>query len=221
MIRNNQYQSDLMNTYGTLLRDILATMLTRARESMAERDDPANARQHRIAGGCAALRISRLQAQAVRAFGNINGWRTDAGYNFTPDRLGRPNNNYDAGCRGWRDHPIYYRAPRRDGKRGWENVAIVGQPYGMGRGVREELKALVGQGYALHVPPAGASASIWYPSSTLFLVLTLPGITVRWLPEQQTAVPELTPAETAGDVEELSRSASRPSPDKSTTWLRV
>jgi hypothetical protein len=190
----------------TLLRDILAAMLTRAKESTAERNDPANARLHRLAGQAAAHRVSELQAQAADAFGNINGWRTDTSYNFTPDRLGRPNNNYNSGsgCRGWRDHALYYRAPRRDGKRGWANVAIVGQPYGIAKGVREEMRALVEQGYALHVPPAGAHASIWYPSATLFLVLTSPGITMNWLPEQQTAVPDLTPRpETTVDVETL------------------
>jgi hypothetical protein len=77
----------------------------------------------------------------------------------------------------------------------------------MDRGVREELQALVEQGYALHIPPAGVNASIWYPSWTLFLVLTLPNITVNWLPEQQNAVPELTPAQMSGDVEDLTESA--------------
>jgi hypothetical protein len=37
----------------------------------------------------------------------------------------------------WADHPLYFRAPRQDGKRGWVNVALVAQPYGWGRGVQQ------------------------------------------------------------------------------------
>jgi hypothetical protein len=194
-----------MTTHDTILRDILAAVLTRARESIAERNDPANSRQHRLAEDAAARRVSNLHAQAAHAFGKINGWRTDANYNFTPERLGRPHNSYDYRCRGWRDHALYYKAPRTDGKRGWINVAIVGQPYGLTTGTCGEIENLVSKGFILHVPPAGPRASIWYPSATLFLVLTLPSIAVRWLPEQSTPCPELTPQDraAAADLQNL------------------
>lgn len=68
----------------------MGAILVRATESAAKRNDPANARDHRRAGDTAVHRIGELQAQAARAFGEINGWRTAANYNFTPDHLGHP-----------------------------------------------------------------------------------------------------------------------------------
>jgi hypothetical protein len=38
-------------------------------------------------------------------------------------------------------------------------------------------------GLRWHVPPM-QRASFWYPGSTLFIVMTLPDVVVRWLPEQ-------------------------------------
>jgi hypothetical protein len=58
-------------------------------------------------------------------------------------------------------------------------------------GVHEELLRLVDSGFVVHVPPAGACASIHYPCWALFLVVTRPGIEVKWLPEQMTGYPEL------------------------------
>jgi len=83
------------------------------------------------------------------------------------------------------------------------NSAIVGQPYGLAYGWREDLIELVGNGCTLHVPPAGAYASICFPGATLFLVLTLPGVTVQWLPEQLAAIPELAPADHARDMQDV------------------
>lgn len=42
---------------------------------------------------------------------------------------------------------------------------------------------LARRGFELHVPP-DPLASIHYPGATLFVVVTLPGVVVRWLPEQ-------------------------------------
>jgi hypothetical protein len=181
--------------YETILRDILFTIDERAdlARSKPPRDgDPVIRRQHLFAEDAAARRAYQLQQEAVQAFGALNGWRTSSSYHCTPDKLGHPHRYFDNHyCRGWRDHPLYYKAPRSDGKRGLVNVAIVGQPYGLAPTESAELTELVINGYKLHVPPAGPCASIWYPGSTLFLVLTLPDVTVRWLPEQLTAVPEL------------------------------
>jgi hypothetical protein len=187
------HEKAVMN--DTLLRDILAAINVRAREFQAARDDPANARQHRLAENAAARRVSGLHVRAAHAFGAVNGWRFSTRYNFTPDHLGRAHNNYGHAYRGWRDHPLYYKAPRSDGKRGWINVAIVGQPYGLTTGTCGDIENLVvTDGLVLHTPPANPRASIWYPSATLFLVLTLPNIAIRWLPEQTVAHNELAPS---------------------------
>jgi hypothetical protein len=189
--------------HDTILRDILTALQTQAKESKAERDDPANAREHRIAARIANRRIGELHIEAEHAFGTINGWRTDASYYFPPERLGRPHHQWEQNLSGWRDHSIYYKAPRHDGKRGFVNIAIVGHPYGLAPSWANDLHGLISNGYQLHVPPAGAYASIWYPGATLFLVLTLPGITVRWLPEQQNAVAELAPTDDAASMQEV------------------
>ena len=73
------------------------------------------------------------------------------------------------------DHDVNFRA---DGK----NVAILTQPYD-----HVDLDAVrtwaVGRGLEAHVPP-DPLASIHYPGGTLFLVITKPGVEVRWLPDQ-------------------------------------
>jgi hypothetical protein len=72
------------------------------------------------------------------------------------------------------------------------NVAIVGQPYEFNSFIAEELAELVGRGFKVTMPPQ-PFASVWYPAATIFLVVTLPETKVRWLPEQEIAVPELIP----------------------------
>ena len=47
----------------------------------------------------------------------------------------------------WCDHALYFRG-RMDGKRGWVNIAIAGEPYQLSDSVRVELEELEGQGYA-------------------------------------------------------------------------
>jgi hypothetical protein len=176
---------------NTVLRDILGAMKARLEAYAAKRADPANL-ELRLADIRSTERILELQAQATAAFAEINGWRFSESYYFGPNKLGGARSFWDgAALRRWCDHGLYFRAPRRDSKRGLENVAIVGQPYGIEPSNREALEGLLKEGFVLHTPPAGPCASIWYPSATLFLVVTLPGRNVRWLPEQQTPYPEL------------------------------
>jgi hypothetical protein len=108
--------------------------------------------------------------------------RWDPAYHFTPEGLGKASNNYTPGPLGWRDHALYFQGPRPN-RRGWINVAIVGQPYA-GADCRAELAELERQGFRIHTPPRGGKASIWFPGQTLFIVVTLPSVEVKWLPEQ-------------------------------------
>jgi hypothetical protein len=132
-------------------------------------------------------RYKAIQEEAANAFGRINGWR-NSDRCCGPCDLGRPSRRWwylHAG--GWLDHPLYYKVPRQDGKRGWVNAAIVGQPYdGAMSCAAGHLAVLIRAGYELHVPPE-PFASIWNPGATFFLVLTLPGVVVNWLPEQRIA----------------------------------
>src|SRR5665213_4544005 len=130
--------------------------------------------------------VTALQNDATTAFADVNGWKVSE-RGFTPDRIGLTTPGSSRGawyglCSGWIDHAIYFRAPR-PGKRIGQNIAIVGQPYGH-RMFDEERKALTEFGLVVHTPPGGIYASIWYPGATLFLVVTLPGVDVKWLPEQ-------------------------------------
>jgi hypothetical protein len=134
----------------------------------------------------------RLQCEAAALFGRLNGWAR-AKTSFTPEALGRVHATWN--CRdpglgtGWMDHAIHYRAPVQ-GKRMGRNVAIVGQPYGALDGDRhnQELDACATRyGLRWHAAPM-PYASFWFPSATLFVVMTLPDIKVRWLPEQLTTV---------------------------------
>ena len=94
------------------------------------------------------------------------------------------NNDYTHDSPSWFDHTLYFQGPRAGGKQGWVNIAIAAQPYELGDDDRAELAELQRQGYCIQIPPGGERESIWYPGQTLFIVVTLPGVTVKWLPEQ-------------------------------------
>jgi hypothetical protein len=127
-------------------------------------------------------RSMQLTLQAQYLFAELNGWRFGS-YCFRPRDLGKTQNSFDGRYRDWLDHDRYYKAPRRDGKRGGYNVAVVGQPYQHTFEINE-LKTLVGEGYRLWLPPA-PQASFHYPGCCFFLVLTGPEIErIEWLPEQ-------------------------------------
>jgi hypothetical protein len=133
---------------------------------------------------------------AARLFGQINDWQLCDW--FGPDRIGKaPDGRRDWDAPVWCrrgevlfDHDIYYR-------RGRLRAAVVGQPYQQSPRAREAEEAGRRFGLVLHVPPQ-PTASLWYPGATLFLLLTEPDVTVRWLPEQisgmQSADSEKEPA---------------------------
>jgi hypothetical protein len=71
-----------------------------------------------------------FQDWAASAFAEANGWKYSREYWFSPKWFGKPSNQYDALMdRTWADHALHFRAPRTDGKEGWVNYAIAGQPY--------------------------------------------------------------------------------------------
>jgi hypothetical protein len=62
-------------------------------------------------------------------------------------------------------------------------VAAVGQPYQPAVLIPSWRANLGERGFALHVPP-DPLASIHYPGATLFVAVTLAGVSVKWLPDQ-------------------------------------
>jgi hypothetical protein len=126
------------------------------------------------------------QREVARVFGELNGW-TLAERSFTADAIGRAHTRWTGQfySHGWMDHAIYFRARRPDWKTA-RCIAIVGQPYGDIDGHRRELLDACASklGLRWHAPP-NPRASIWYPPRTLFIVMTLADVVVRWLPEQE------------------------------------
>jgi hypothetical protein len=129
--------------------------------------------------------IGNVQQSASAEFARRNSWRHDC-RSFAPWRIGKAHGDWeliDQSSR-WLDHPLYFRERRSDGKRGFVNAALVTQPY---HADDDTLEAIAAEhGLEWHRPPAGPYASIHFPGSTLFLVLTRPGRTIRWLDEQET-----------------------------------
>jgi hypothetical protein len=118
----------------------------------------------------------------IDAFAKVNGWKRTFYYSCYPEDLGRakpPSHRWTINVHDRRlfDHSLWFKAGRR-------YVAAIGQPYPEAiHGIEEERARLLTRGFVLHVPP-DPRASIHYPGATVFLVVTLPGVEVRWLPEQ-------------------------------------
>jgi hypothetical protein len=121
-----------------------------------------------------------FQEWAARTFAELNGWRWAPNGWFMLEDLGKPHNNYDSLVYPWADHPLYFRAPRTDGKSGWVNRAIVGQPY---HPHTEEVEHLRSLGYGVSRPPVHR-ASIHLPGGCYFIVVTKAPETIKFLPEQ-------------------------------------
>ena len=167
---------------STLITDILTTMDARYEPPTAAGLTPE------VSRGRAAWHERRLsdahreaKLKAYAAFAALNGWKVDYS-SLHPDALGRRSreslyNEHGLGTPGERlfDHDVNFRA---DGK----NVAILTQPYD-----HVDLDAVrtwaVGRGLEAHVPP-DPLASVHYPGETYFIVITKPGVTVKWLPDQ-------------------------------------
>ena len=122
-----------------------------------------------------------LRHQAATQFAVRNGWRPMAKL-FCPYELGRKGTCYGPFGAGveFFDHTIAFTA-------GGRNVALVGQPYACSANVDAFRTFAAQMKLAAHVPP-NPRASFWNPGATLFLVLTLPGVDVQWLPEQEERV---------------------------------
>jgi hypothetical protein len=115
-----------------------------------------------------------VKKAAIEAFASINGWIAGDSY-CHPAMLGKRNRmprEYGS-IPSFYDH---YFGCRKDGK----NIAIVTQPYQFSDA---ERSMAINRGLELHLPP-DPMASIYYPGRTFFIVVTRPGVTVEWLPEQ-------------------------------------
>ena len=163
---NNITTTTRATTESTLLRDIASAIET-------QRSDDR------------VYHVPPTQRRAVELFARINGWRWDPAFRFMPQSLGKYANDCNYQRPYWCDHALYFRGPRTYGRRGWVNVAIAGQPYQWSSNVVAELADLERQRFCIHTPPGGERASIWFPGQTLFIVVTLPGLEVKWLPEQK------------------------------------
>lgn len=156
-----------MGNDETVLRDIDAAYRERQREGLSRREEWAAEGAH-----------WQAKLAAVAAFADLNGWRKAPSF-FDLRLLGR---GASTRLDFWDidqpvlDHPIWFRRDRR-------YVAAIGQPYPPAVSVPSWRDQLTTRGFVLHVPP-DPLASIHFPGSCLFLVITLPGVEVRWLPEQ-------------------------------------
>jgi hypothetical protein len=123
---------------------------------------------------------SQLKDKAAKMFGALNGWKV-AGTSFTAKRLGKAHGDHEPHGMppGLYDHCIYYRSSVKP----FSNAAIVTQPYGDVDREPAIFDWAAKNELALHVAPV-RKASIHFPGACLFIVLTLPGIDVKWLPEQ-------------------------------------
>jgi hypothetical protein len=140
--------------------------------------DAAHGRHDQHGQRCA---LCEAQKAAAKAFAEINGWRTAPAF-FDLGRLGRgaPTRSHhwadNSRDRQLLDHPLWFYFQRRF-------VAAVGQPYRPAVDLVRWRAHLTERGFTLHVPP-DPLASFHYPGSTLFVVVTRPGVRVRFLPEQ-------------------------------------
>ena len=124
----------------------------------------------------------KLQFKVAKLFGDLNGWKLSE-QGFAPAQIGKTGGKWDYTHRMWSDHPLYYRAKNPLWKM-TRPIAIIGQPYNQLSSYQPELDALAkAHNLKWKVPPK-PRASIWYPGSTLFIVLTLPEHKIVWLPDQ-------------------------------------
>jgi hypothetical protein len=116
---------------------------------------------------------------ATDLFAEINGWRVTKASCYNLGLLGRGASSlslWDSRDHPLLDHAVWFRRDRR-------YVAAAGQPYLSAVDLAEERAELTARGLIMCVPP-DPFASLHYPGWTLFVVVTLPGVAVRWLPEQ-------------------------------------
>lgn len=185
-------------SHETVLRDIDSALQWRKRERLMPWEERA--------ADCAEIRAAK---SAVAAFAAINGWRKAPAF-FDLSRLGRGaptrSHHWADHCRDRRllDHPIWFYAARR-------YVAAVGQPYLDVADLREWRANLAERGFVLHVPP-DPLASIHFPGSTLFVVVTKAGGAVKWLPEQDGRLKALWRARRKAEAAQSAQALAKASP---------
>jgi hypothetical protein len=125
------------------------------------------------------LEITPIQDAVARRFAELNGWKLSR-REFVPELIGT--RRYGTYGVEWgvgndlADHCLYFRADKT-------NTAILTQPY-LKVAEIERFRAWTDHlGLALHLPP-DPYASFWFPGYATFVVLTVAGGEVRWLPEQ-------------------------------------
>jgi hypothetical protein len=157
-----------------ILRDILSCRLDEIDNRTPEWPGPVDIKYEAA--------TERLQAVAAQTLADLNGWRI-AGRSFAPDTLGMCHSAADRRAELFEslDHCIYFR----ESVRPYRTVAMATQPYGNAEHMGCYSEEARGRGHLMHIPPGGLYASIWFPGSTMFGVMTKPGVTVLWLPEQQ------------------------------------
>jgi hypothetical protein len=125
-------------------------------------------------------RIDSMRSDAAQAFAALNGWHLTES-TFAASRIGKANGRCGADIPEG-DHCFHLYEPNKPYRR----VALVTQPYGDEARTISEVAASAPQlGLITHLPLSGSWASIHFPGGTLFIVVTKPGMTVCWLPEQE------------------------------------
>jgi hypothetical protein len=148
------------------------------------------------------LAIEDMKEWGARVFAELNGWRWSADAWFMPEDLGGFGNSYKGMAYSWGDHPLFFRAPRPDGRKGWVNQAIVGQPYTWAGMVEQEVRGLQQKGYGVALPPS-ARASLHFPGATLFIVVTKAPQIIKFMAEQHTLGESVFVAPRSGNVVDL------------------
>ncbi|SRR5258706_11791006 len=137
--------------------------------------------------------------RVIAAFAELNGWYRVSSQNFRPQDIGKQRGNswFDGHGRYGEDraheymmhesfdHGLWFR--QKLGRGHWRNIAIVGQPYDgafESKDGRPRLDAYCARHRLKWVMAPNPKASFHYPGETLFLVVTLPEVEVKWLPEQ-------------------------------------
>ena len=129
----------------------------------------------------------RVRDQLVEEFTTLNGWtNTLARFSLSTLEMGKchgrwePNPMQEEGDGFLFDHCMHFRIGRK-------TIAIAAQPYESTKvedfNRLRRTKAFGTYQLEAHTPP-NPFASFWFPGRTILVVLTRPGVKVRWLPEQ-------------------------------------
>ncbi len=165
---------------GVILREIRSLVDARGVDRLAS---PTSATEHRERREIDE-RLRNAKPAAARAFAELNGWSyLGPSKAFSLERLGKPLHASGSDVVQIRgrlfDHPLYF-ARKVAGERTRFCVAKIGQPYLIqDQGDIDRLR----EHFQVQTAPM-PYASIHYPGTTLFIVVTEREVEVRWLPEQ-------------------------------------